>query len=202
MRGGRRELHLGEPPQPERLRRFPAWRWRAGTPLVRLHRVDRGPWFFSSGGEGRFDLGGGAGTCYLATSPEVSFVEVFYGFAIVSLPDLERYRLSQLALAEPVRMADCTSSRAAAFGVTAEIATTARYDLTEHWAGALAAGGFAGIRYFARHDPGRGRAVALFGPAGDQTATYPAPVSTQEIDAPLRRRLTRRYGVVFLGTDV
>lgn len=86
--------------------------------------------------------------------------------------------------------------------MTAEIATTERYDLTQRWASAFAAAGFAGVRYWARHDPARGRAVALFGPAGDQTGGYPPPVSTQHIDAALRKRITRRSAVVFLGTDV
>jgi hypothetical protein len=53
--------------------------------------------------------------------------------------------------------------------VTAELATITPYDLPQRWAAAFAAAGHDGIRFRARHDPGGGRALALFGAAGERT---------------------------------
>jgi hypothetical protein len=65
-------------------------------------------------------------------------------------------------------------------GLTAEIHATTDYDLTQGWASALRDGGYAGIRYKARHDP-RGQLVciALFGssrPPRSAAKTTPIPV--------------------------
>ena len=54
-----------------------------------------------------------------------------------------------------------------AFGVTAEIFSTADYPLTQRWAAALRAAGYEGVRYWARHDLEHARrCVALFGAGG------------------------------------
>ncbi len=84
--------------------------------------------------------------------------------------------------------------------VTGEIATTIDYPFTQRWAGAFRAAGFDGIRYWASHGTGRGRAVALFGPAG-KGDDWPEP-ATAPVDAALQTEVTRRYGVTFLDTDV
>lgn len=192
--------HLGEPPEPHDLKRFPSSRLTPTKPLYRLHRRTRGPWYFSTSGAGRFDLGGPEGTCYAALDPEVAFIEVFHGFRIVPDDELVDMVVSTLTVPATMRLADCTSPKAVGHLVTGEIATTTDYALTQRWADAFRAAGFDGIRYWARHDTGRGRAVALFGPSG-QRDDWPNP-STAPLDATVRADVTRRYGVLFLDTDV
>ncbi len=66
-----------------------------------------------------------------------------------------------------VDLADCASSRARAYGLTAEIHSTPDYTVTQAWAARLSEAGFGGMRYFLRHDPGQHLVgIALFGPAG------------------------------------
>jgi hypothetical protein len=170
--------------------------------IYRLHRRTRRPWYFSTSGTGRFDLPEPDGTCYAALDPAVAFVEVFYGFRIVSTEELVDVVVSTMEVEAPsaLRLADCTNPRAAAYGVTSEINTTVDYALTQRWAAALREAGFDGVRYWARHDPGRGPAVALFGPAG-QSEDHPE-AATQPVDPALQADVTRRYGIVFLDTDV
>jgi hypothetical protein len=167
--------------------------------IYRLHRRTRPPWYFSSSGAGRFGLPGPDGTCYAAFDPAVAFIEVFYGFRIVPTEELVDVVVSRMEAPSAVRLADCTSPRAAAYGVTSELNTTVD-GLTQSWAAALRTAGFDGVRYWARHDPGRGPAVALFGPAG-QSEDHP-DAATQPVDPALQADVTRRYGIVFLDTDV
>lgn len=141
--------------------------------LYRIHRAGRNPWWFSSSGLGRFDLREvpGAppwkGTCYLALTPLGCFIEVFRDGALVPEAELAGRLLTSLALPSAVSLADCTSSRSRAFGITAEIHSTPHYERTQAWAAAFESAGFHGIHYFLRHDPGqRLTGVALFGPAG------------------------------------
>lgn len=199
MSGERQAQHLGEPPDAASLRGFPSWRLTTARSLVRLHSARRGPWYFANSGKGRFDLTGPRGTCYAALDAAVAFVEVFYGFRIVPTTELAGLAVSALRAPRLVRLADCTSSMAVGHLVTAEIATTADYRLTQRWAAAFAEAGFGGVRYWARHDTGRGHALALFGPAGAPDG-YPEPV-TAPLDGHLRAEVTRRYGIVFLDED-
>jgi hypothetical protein len=196
----RRRQHLGGPPEPDDLKRFPTSRLPPTKPLYRLHRRTRRPWYFSTSGAGRFDLRGPEGTCYGALEPAVAFIEVFYGFTIVPVEELVDVVVSTLTVPTKVRLADCTDPKAVGHLVTGEIATTTDYALTQRWAGAFRAAGFDGIRYWARHDTGRGRAVALFGPAGERD-DWPEP-TTAPLDAAVQTEVTRRYGVIFLDTDV
>jgi hypothetical protein len=169
------------------------------TGLYRLHRAAHSPWYFADSGEGRFDLRDGQGTCYLALEAVVAFIEVFYGLAIVPSEELLAYAVSTVRVATPVRLADCTSPRAAAFGVTGEIHTSVDYELTRRWAEAWRLADFGGIRYWARHDPGRGRSVAIFGPSGARTGDV---AHAGPVDRALQVAVTRRYGVTFLSTDL
>lgn len=192
--------HLGEPPEPHDLKRFPSSRLTPTKPLYRLHRRTRQPWYFSTSGAGRFDLGGPEGTCYAALDSAVAFIEVFYGFRIVPVDELVDMDVSTLTVPAAMRLADCTSPKAVGHLVTGEIATTIDYALTQRWAGAFRAAGFDGIRYWARHDTGRGWAVALFGQAG-QRDDWPKP-TTAPLDGIVQAEVTRRYGIVFLDIDV
>lgn len=200
MTRDRQEQHLGEPPDPVELKRFPSSRLVPTKSIYRFHRAARPPWSFSTSGAGRFDLPGPEGTCYAALDPAVAFIEVFYGFSIVPVEELVDVVVSTMRASRALRLADCTSPRAANYGITSEINTIIEYALTQRWAGAFEAAGFEGVRYWARHDPGRGHALALFGPPGEPEDR---PVTaTQPLDAALQSQVTRRYGIVFLGTDV
>jgi hypothetical protein len=57
---------IGLPPPADDLVDFPVWHVHAGTVLCRVTSVGLGPWWFSTGGHGRFDLPPPRGTCYLA----------------------------------------------------------------------------------------------------------------------------------------
>jgi hypothetical protein len=162
---------LAEPPDPEALAAFPVWHVHAGTTFHRVTHGEHGPWWFASDGAGRFDLAPPRGTCYLADDPVLALLEVFGDLrpGIVSAELLATRRLWTLALPAQCDAADTTVRAARGFGVTAELATTTPYDLPQRWAAALAAAGHDGIRYRARHDPGGGRALALFGAAGERT---------------------------------
>ncbi len=153
MTSDRQTQHLGEPPDPEDLKRFPSTRVMPAKPIYRLHRATRQPWYFSSSGAGRFDLPEPDGTCYAALDPAVAFIEVFYGFKIVPVEELVDVVVSRMKVPRTMRLADCTSPRAFAHGITSELNTTVDYALTQRWAAALRTAGFGGVRYWARHDP-------------------------------------------------
>src|SRR5690606_5570920 len=71
----REQPSLGPPPDPEALRDFPVWHVHAGTVLCRVTAAEHGPWWFSSTGEGRFDLVPPRGTCYLADDEVAALLE-------------------------------------------------------------------------------------------------------------------------------
>jgi hypothetical protein len=161
---------------PARLDAFPAHRLNPAAPLYRAHQRDRGPWWFASGG-GRFDLVEPRGTCYLATSPASALRErlgpVLARRATVPASTLEGVVVSTLrtgaTTSAPLRLANLRASRAAEFGVTRELESMTPYEVPRRWASAFDAGGWAGIRYGPRFSPGGASAIALFGPAGEDT---------------------------------
>jgi hypothetical protein len=162
---------LAPPPAPDALIRFPVWHVHAGTTFHRVTHGEHGPWWFSSDGSGRFDLVSPRGTCYLADDPVLAMLEVFGELVprAVSKDWLASRRLWTLALPAQCDAADTTVRAARGFGLTAELATVTPYERPQGWAASFAAAGFDGIRYRARHDPGGGRALALFGAAGERT---------------------------------
>ena len=187
------------PPPPD-LRRFPRRTLRATTDLFRVHPRGLGPWWFASEGAGRFDLSPPEGTCYLARSPLGSFVEVFRDFRVVAEADVVARVLSRLRVATDAVLADCTSPRALAFGVTAAVHSTPDYETTRGWAAALHRHGHAGIRYFCGHDPSqREVGVALFGAAGE--ARWPV-VETGAVGDDVIRAVERRFGIWVLPAPV
>jgi hypothetical protein len=187
---------LSDPPTP--LTGFPGYRLSPDRPLIRIHRHDRGPWWFSHDKTGRFDLTAPRGTCYLAEEPIGAFVEVFRHSAFVQDSDVARRRISTLYVERPVVLADCTTRRARAFGVTAAIHSSEDYARTQRWAEAFADAGFDGIRYRLSHDPAqRAIGVALFGPAG--SAAWPV-AATAPIDDALIAAVQRRFGIRVLPT--
>lgn len=95
-------------------------------------------------------------------------------------------------------LADCTSRRARAFGITAAIHSSPGYALTQAWATALARAGFDGVRYLVSHDPAqRYVGIALFGPAG--TSDWPV-AETAPLGAELLGTVRRRFGIGIMRT--
>ena len=102
-------------------------------------------------------------------------------------------RLSTLRLRKAVTLADCTSRRARAWGVTGAIHSGQDYTLTQAWARAFSSGGFDGVRYLISHDPAqRLIGVALFGPA--RSPPWPAGRSAR-IGNDLIREAERLFGL-------
>jgi hypothetical protein len=134
---------------------------------------ERQPLFFSTAGEGRFDLApveSAMGTCYLGADDLACVVEVFGRMRIIPPGLLQDYRVAVFSTAVELRLADaCEPVVLGQFGLTRELCTTPDYARTQEWARAWLDAGFAGIHYAPRHDPrGDLRAIALFGLAGPQ----------------------------------
>ncbi len=144
----------------------------AGAELHRIHKADRGPWYFNADDTWRFTPRAvGLGACYLAERPVTCLLETFKGLTVIDEQDVLRRAHFQVALADELRLADCCARAAGEHGVNGEIHTTTDYDLTQRWAAALASAGFAGIRYLCRSDPGLSLVgYALFDTAGEAPA--------------------------------
>ena len=134
-----------------------------------MHRREHGAWWFSSDGSGRFDLTSPDGACYLAETSLGALIEHFDGIDIVPQPDLDERRVSILEPGRPLRLADCTSSRARSFGVDLSLSAGSDYERTQRFAQWFADSGFDGVRYFLRNDPAATLiGVVLFGASGEQ----------------------------------
>lgn len=179
---------------------FPELVVEPGRPLFRIHRRGRGPWWFSSNGHGRFDLAPPRGTCHLAGHPLGAFIEVFRDTHLVDQRDVERRRLSRVALPRPLRLADCTASRSRLFGVTGAIHSTPHYDRTHAWAAGFASAGFDGVHYKLSQDPAQELSgFALFGSAGEPVEPELWPAGTGErIAGPVLREARDRVGILVL----
>ena len=173
---------------------FPTFRLLPEHRLFRIHRAGYGPWWFSSSGDGRFDLRPPLGTCYLAEEPVGAFIEVFQGFdEAVPHADVRARRISTLSVPRVFRLADCANSLARRSGITGEIHSMTTRRQTQQWARAFADAGFDGIRFLVRHDPAQQRVgFALFGPAGE--ASWDA-ISTDEIGTAVIIDVERRFGI-------
>lgn len=187
---------------PADLAGFPVSRATAQTRLHRAHDRDRGPWWFSSDGAGRFDLPAPRGSCYLASTALAAVRErlgpVLAARATLPASALEHVVVSRLRPAtdgRPLRLANLRVSAAGSYGVTRELESMTPYALPRRWAVALADHGLDGVRYGPRFTPGSASAVALFGPAGtDPTrAVDPHPVAAAAVaGAPMSVALPRR----------
>ena len=178
---------------------FPARTWPAGRALYRIHRSDRGAWWFSADGKSRFDPvhAPGVGACYLAQEPLGAFIEVFRTRLELDLDeDIAARRLARVQFDHDLRLADVCSRRALAFNVTAEVGAGGDYGLSQKLASDAAAAGFDGVRWWVRHDPAqRLVGVALFGAKGSRAAdtSLPEPVS-RELDDRLLNEARRKFG--------
>lgn len=183
MTAPRASQHLQPPPAPEHLRgRFPAHVVPAGFSLHRTHPIHLDPWWFGHSLRGRFDLSEPDGTCYTAETELVTLLEAWAGIALIPRPELAHRAISTLHLGHDATVADMTSNTALSFGITAEISTTIDYALTQHWATALRAAGYDGIRYWARHEVARTAAcIALFNTAGAHPITDTYAVAGSDV---------------------
>lgn len=137
--------------------------------LWRITQSQLGPWWFSSSGEGRFDLRSPHGTCYTAADPAGALLEVVgpdrTGGALCR-EFFDARRLHELHVDRPHALAHLAARPSASFGITAEISTLVPYDLPQAWAAALHRAGADGVAYALRHDPEGSLGCALFGEAG------------------------------------
>lgn len=168
----RRGVGLRNPPAD--LDGFPAFQLRKGRKLFRAHRAGRGPWWFASDDEGRFNLDPPMGTCYLATDGETALRERLgrdmVKLNVVSAGWAAETAVSHLTVQAGGQLADTCHKDAVHFGATREIATYTgrKYAKTRKWAAAFWARRFRGVRYESRFttvvEP---NAIALFDDAGD-----------------------------------
>jgi RES domain-containing protein len=178
---------------------FPRRTLRGDRTLHRIHRTASGPWWFSSTGSGRFDpVGTGSGACYVAEAPLGAWVEVFRKRMLLAEAEVRQRSLLSVQLGRDVRLANLTSRRALAFGVTASLGADEHYDESQAFAVSAVHAGFGGIRYLLRHDPAQHLyGVALFGDAGSPAttdrATWPADAASPIPDA-LVAEARQRFG--------
>ena len=142
-------MSVPPPPPLAELADFPARSWHAT-----LHRITRIrnpdgseslPLFFSTSGDGRFDLAERAsrsGTCYLGTSEIACVVEVFGRVRAIPTSALQDYQLVTLSAGERLLLADvCAPPVLGRFGLTREVCTTEDYGRTQDWARAFLGAG-------------------------------------------------------------
>lgn len=160
--------------------KLPERRLGAGTKLYRLYREAAGtPWYFTSGGEGRFDPVGieSVGICYWAEDPLGAWVEVYRTKTILTQAEVDERRLATLTIADETTVIDLTQRKGLAAGVTATL--TAGRDYSDSQAlSASVAPRVGGIRWRARHDLAQKLiSVGLFGPEGPRPGHEPNPLS-------------------------
>ena len=187
MTSGREALAQGGPPAAADLRGFPVRRLSAGRAVYRAHGVGASPWWYASGGTGRFDLPAPQGTCYLADSALVAVRErlgvVLGGSAEVPAGLFVGTVVSRLTLPAPAALANLRSVAAARFGVLRELEVMVPYGVPRAWARAFATAGYDGIAYGARFTPRRAGSIACFGAAGGRETwpVDPQPVSATAV---------------------
>ncbi|MEH0110744.1 RES family NAD+ phosphorylase [Tersicoccus sp. MR15.9] len=151
----------------------------------RAHSADFGPGWYSSSGDGRFDLAEPLGTLYSADDVETATREYvgpsLRGRRKIKRELAERFVVSEITLPEGKNYADLGSRTAERFDVIRELLTTTDYDLTQTWAHAFEdRAKLDGVRYPTRFTLGEPNAWALYGPAGAD----PSITSISMIDGP------------------
>lgn len=188
----------------------PDWLASSGLPLteltahaalLRIHRTDRPPAFFSPGGQrppsGRFDSAAGRfGVMYLAMTFEGAFAETVLRNPrrrLVDLASVASRSLAFMAASRPIRLVRMHGPGLQLLG-TDNAVTTGPYAPCGLWADALFAHPDApdGIAYASRHDPEQ-ICVALFSRPG--LAIEPAHEGVPLADMPSAvAAVLRRYG--------
>lgn len=172
-----------------------------GQNLYRLHRNENGPWFFSGGGEGRFDpTTPGRGACYLSTSKLGAWVETFRTAMIIDEADVDSRSMLTVELDAAFRCADLTRRQALAAGLTGAVASGADYGPSHSLADALQ-GNLDGVLWRVRHDLEQQLiGVALFGAEGGQDPSRWPPARSDPIDLDLIRQAEDEFGYRVMPT--
>ncbi|MFD4422818.1 RES family NAD+ phosphorylase [Agromyces sp. NPDC058484] len=152
-------------------------------PVYRAHSRGIGPWHFSNSGEGRFDLAGERGTCYLANTVGAAvrerLGEQFAARRIAAPEDAEKMVVSRLELPRRLRAADLESPGVGGYPITAELTSMSDYSVPQAWARAFDDAGFGGVHYRGRFSYFDATSWAVFGPAGPDDRR---PVDSNPID--------------------
>jgi RES domain len=153
---------------------FPTFRVTDEDLLFRAHGFAHLPAFYSSSGQGRFDLPSPRGTLYLAFDRLTPFLESYrdspdFDERQASEKSISRYKLRNAEVA----LADCTDTSAAEFGVPEWIhdCDETGYPKTQAWARSFDEWGYDGMLYWSRYARRVGvglRSIALFGDAGER----------------------------------
>ena len=194
----------GSPPRP------PAWLQTSHLPIlelphptsvVRIHRTDHDPVFFSPGAGkppiGRFDSSSGAfGVLYLAQALEGAFAETILRNPqrrLVDLSDIGSRAVSVLGFSRAVRLVKLFGDGLQAVG-TDNAVSTGPYSASWAWADALFAHPDApdGIAYVSRHDSDQ-LCIALFDRPDIEIGLLSGPTALSDILTDVASIL-RRYG--------
>lgn len=195
-----REVVAQQPPSVP-LDGFPTRHLTPGHALRRAHTAAYRPWWFGSGGGGRFDLPRPRGTCYLASSAVVALRErlgvVLGARPVVPASLLDDVVVSTLHLPDDRDVADIESQDATRFGVTRELETMVPYAVPQAWACAFDVAGLGGVVYGPRFTTGDAVSYGIFGPAGAADwPDDPEPVAAVEVPgAPVAVDPPRRWDV-------
>lgn len=164
---------------------FPTIKITPQTRLWRIHKAGQHPAFFNQSDAWRFGPppthAGKFGTCYLALrDSEAAYVEKYGRVGMITDEQRSQDRLSELAVPEPLDVADLTNrSVLGQFGVSGSHSTGSDYGPSQELAASLFDAGFCGIRYRISHDPKMElEAVALFGEPGERPDRFRQPSLT------------------------
>jgi hypothetical protein len=194
----------GSPPPPPpwlQTARLPILELPHPTAVVRIHRADLDPVFFSPGtGKppiGRFDSPNGSfGVLYLAQALEGAFAETILRNPhrrLVDLSDIAARAMSVLSFSRAIRLVKMFGDGLQAVG-TDNAVSTGPYTASWAWAEALFAHPDApdGIAYASRHDSDQ-LCIALFDRPDITMALLSRPTALSDIPAEVAAIL-RRYG--------
>jgi RES domain len=194
----------GSPPPPPKWLRtssLPILELEEATSVVRIHRVEYNPVFFSPGPGnaplGRFDSPSGAfGVLYLAQELEGAFAETVLRNPhrrLVNLSEITARAVSVLGFSRAVRLVKLFGDGLQAVG-TDNAVSTGPYDLSGTWADALFAHPDApdGIAYTSRHDSDQ-LCIALFSRSDVHLEVLSGPTPLSDVLADVASVL-RRYG--------
>jgi hypothetical protein len=169
--------------------------------LVRVHRLEHDPVFFSPGAGnaplGRFDSPSGAfGILYLAQSLEGAFAETVLRNPqrrLVDLSEITIRAMSVLGLPRPVQLVEMRGPGLQVLGTDNAI-TTGPYGPAGAWADALHDHQDKpdGIAYASRHDPDQ-LCIALFSRSAIELEVMSGPTPLADLRDDVAR-LLRRYG--------
>jgi len=176
------------PPADLRKRPLPLTRSSPGTLWARIHRVGRSPlWFGPAPGnpaENRFDdPHGDYRVCYIGTTKEAAFAEVFLrdlSVEVLSQSDLKMRSLTPIEVIREVRVVTLHGRALGRLGATAEVASGGDCQVSQAWGRSLWEHPDQpdGILYRARHNDDE-HSVALY----HRAATSVKPLVTIDLSA-------------------